>query len=106
LLCSFWAPAGTRSQPNLFALPVRRLLVYEEVAFELPERFDKPQGWKLQAKSPKVGELYVFYPRAHAWFASRDCARRYAAASSRLAAALAFLPLGPRALRLQDIFEA
>jgi hypothetical protein len=95
-----------RSQPNLFALPVRRLLAYDEVAFELPKRFDKPQGWKLQAKSPKVGDLRVFGPRVHAEFDGRGCVRRYAEASSPLATALALLPFGPRALRLQDIFEA
>lgn len=54
---------GTSDAELQFALQMRQLLAYYEVEVELPERLNKPQGWKLQAKSPTVGTLQVFYPR-------------------------------------------
>lgn len=54
---------GTSDAEILLQLQARQLVAYYQVEVELPARLDKPQTWKMQAKSPKVGDLIVFYPR-------------------------------------------
>jgi von Willebrand factor type A domain len=54
---------GTSPAEILLALQLRQLVAYYDVKVELPEPINKPQGWKLQAKSPKLGDLVAFYPR-------------------------------------------
>jgi hypothetical protein len=53
---------GASPAEILLALELRQLVAYYEVKVELPEPINKPQNWKLQAKSPKLGDLVAFYP--------------------------------------------
>jgi hypothetical protein len=54
---------GAGEAELLLELQMRQLVAYYRVEVELPESLVTPQGWKLQAKSPKLGNLTVFYPR-------------------------------------------
>ena len=55
--------SGKSNAERLLELEARQVVEYNQIELWLPDRVDKPRGWKLKATVPKEGDLLMFYPR-------------------------------------------